>query len=84
MILPAQVVMMIFVRNFLITERKFLSAVRRKSEAEDRHAGDEEAGDDQVGEVVESPPPDLDAEGDVQVRFRAAVIDDLITNCRNS
>ena len=77
---------MIFVRtkNFLITKGKFLPAIWRQSEAKHRHAGDQEAGDDQVGEVVEGPPPDLDAEGDVQVRFGTAVVDDLITNGRNS
>ena len=77
---------MIFVRtkNFLITERKFLSAIRGQSEAQHSHAGDEKAGDDQVGEVVHRPPPDLDGEGDVQVGLRAALVDHLISNCGDS
>ena len=77
---------MIFVRtkNFLITKGKFLPAIWRQSEAQHRHAGDQEAGDDQVGEVVQSPPPDLDGEGDVQIRLRAAVVDHFIPDCGNS
>ena len=77
---------MIFVRtkNFLITERKFLSAIRGQSEAQHSHAGDEKAGDDQVGEVVHRPPPDLDGEGDVQVGGGAALVPHLVPLGRDS
>ena len=56
------------------TERQLLPGVRREGEAEQGHAGDEDAGDDQVEEVVESPPPDPDGEGDVHVGLRAALV----------
>ena len=56
------------------TERQLLPGVRREGEAEQGHAGDEDAGDDQVEEVVESPPPDSDGEGDVHVGLRAALV----------
>ena len=44
----------------------------------------QDTGDDQVTEVVESPPPDLDCEGDVQVGSRTALIENFIPFGRNS
>ena len=61
-----------------LTKWEFFSWVRRESEAQDRHGGDEKARHQQVVEVVESPPSDLDNEGDVQVGLWAAVVDDFI------
>ena len=66
------------------TERQLLPGVRREGEAEQGHAGDEDAGDDQVEEVVESPPPDLDGEGDVQVGGGAALVPHLVPLGRDS
>ena len=66
------------------TERQLLPGVRREGEAEQGHAGDEDAGDDQVEEVVESPPPDPDGEGDVHVGLRAAVVDDAVSSSWHS
>ena len=57
-----------------LTKSEFLPRVRGQSEAEERHAGDENTGDDEVEEIVESPPPDVDGEGDVHVGLRAAVV----------
>ena len=57
-----------------LTECQLLPWVRGQSEAEERHAGDENTGDDEVEEIVESPPPDVDGEGDVHVGLRAAVV----------
>ena len=66
------------------TERQLLPGVRREGEAEQGHAGDEDAGHDQVEEVVESPPPDLDGEGDVQVGGGAALVPHLVPLGRDS
>ena len=57
-----------------LTECQLLPWVRGESEAEQGHAGDEDAGHDQIEEVVESPPPDVDSEGDVHVGLGTAVV----------
>ena len=62
-----------------LTERKFLSRVWGQSEAEDCHGGDEKTRHYQVVEVVESPPPDLDDEGDVEVGLRTTVVNNFIS-----
>ena len=36
--------------------------------------GNENTGTDEVWEIVESPPPDVDGDCDVNVRLRAAVV----------
>ena len=61
-----------------LTQWQLLPGVRGEREAQHRHGGDQEAGHDQVGEVVQRPPPDLDGEGDVEIRLRAAIIDHLV------
>ena len=65
------------------TERQLLPGVRREGEAEQGHAGDEDAGDDQVEEVVESPPPDPDGEGDVHVGLGTALVHDVVPFSRH-
>ena len=67
-----------------LTECQLLPGVRRQREPQQRHAGDEDAGDDQIEEVVESPPPDLDGEGDVQVGGGAALVPHLVPLGRDS
>ena len=66
------------------TQWEFFSGVRGQREPQHRHGGDQEARHQQIVEVVEGPPPDLDGEGDVQVRFGTAVVDDLISLGRNT
>ena len=66
------------------TEGQLLPGVWREGEPEDCHAGDQDAGDDEVEEVVEGPPPDLDGEGDVQVRRGAALVPHLVPLGRDS
>ena len=68
----------------LRTEAQLLSRVRGKSEAEDSHGSDQETRHDQVEEIVESSPPDFDDVGDVKVRLRAAVVDNLVSLGGNS
>ena len=63
---------------FTLTQSQLLPGVRGQREAQHRHGGDQEARHDQVEEVVHRPPPDLEDVGDVQIRFRAAVVDNLI------
>ena len=67
-----------------LTQTEFLAAVGREGEVEHGHAGDEEAGHDQVKEIVKRPPPNLNYEGDVDVRLWAAVVDHLILLCRHT
>ena len=62
-----------------LTKTQFLSRVRGESEAQHCHGGDQETRHDQVEEVVESSPPDLDGEGDVQVWLRATLINNFIS-----
>ena len=66
------------------TEGQLLPGVWREGEPEDCHAGDQDAGDDEVEEVVEGPPPDLDGDGDVQVRRGAALVPHLVPLGRDS
>ena len=68
---------------FLLTKREFFSRVRGKSEAEHSHGSDENTGNDEIEEVVESPPPDVDPEGDVKVGSRTTIIDHLMSLGRN-
>ena len=67
-----------------LTKTQFLSRVRGESKAQHCHGGDQETRHDQVEEVVESSPPDLDGEGDVQVWLRAAVVDNFVSFCRDA
>ena len=69
---------------FPLTQSQLLPGVRGQGEAQHRHGGDQEARHDQVEKIVESSSSDLDGEGDIQVRFGTAVVDDLITNGRHS
>ena len=62
-----------------VTKRQLLPRVWGESEVQHRHGGYQEARHDQVVEVVQSSPPQLDHEGDVQIRLRAAVVDDLVS-----
>ena len=64
---------------FQLTKRQLLARVWGQGEVQHRHGGYQEARHDEVVEVVEGPPPQLDDEGDVQIRLRAAVIDDLVS-----
>ena len=50
---------------------------------EGSHGGDQDTGDDEVAEVVQRPPPDLDGEGDVQVRSGTALVENFIPFCGN-
>ena len=61
-----------------LTQWQLLPGVWGQREAQHRHGGDQETRHDQVGEVVQRPPPDLDGEGDVKIRLRAAIIDHLV------
>lgn len=61
------------------SERQLLAGVRRKCKAKHGHGGDQHARYDQVEEVVERPPPDDDHERDINIRFRAAVVIDLVS-----
>ena len=56
------------------TETDLLALVGRQNEREQRQHGDERARDDEVEAVVESSTSDVDAERDVYVRLRAALI----------
>ena len=64
--------------NYEPTQRELLPRVRGQREAQHRHGGDQQTRHDQVREVVERPPADLDEERDVQVRLRAAFVNNLI------
>jgi len=61
-----------------LTEGKFLAGIGRKGEPEDGHAGNQDARHDQVEEVIECASSDNDDKSDVYVRFRAAVVVDLV------
>ena len=69
---------------FSLTQSQLLPGVRGQREAQHRHGGDQEARHDQVEEVVHRPPPDLDCVGDVQIRLRTTIVNDLISFCRNT
>ena len=73
-----------FFFHFTLTQSQLLPRVRGQSEAQHRHGGDQEARHDQVEEVVHCPPPDLDCVGDVKIRLGTAVVNDLISFCRNT
>ena len=62
-----------------LTKRQLLPWVWGQGEVEHRHGGYQEARHDQVVEVVQGSPSQLDNEGYVQIRLRAAVIDDLVS-----
>ena len=64
---------------FQVTKRQLLPRVWGESEVQHRHGGYQEARHDQVVEVIQSSPSQLDHEGDVQIRLRAAVVDDLVS-----
>lgn len=68
-----------FASGLRLTEGEFLAGIGRQREPEDGHAGDQDARHDQVKEVVQCTPPDDDDEGDVYVRFRAAIVVDLVS-----
>lgn len=63
---------------FELTKGQLLPRVRGESEVKHRHGGYEQARHDQVVEVVQSSPPQLDHEGDVKIRLRAAVVDNRV------
>ena len=67
-----------------LTERELFPRVRRECESKDGHRRDEEARHDQVEEVVESPTSDPHHKGDVQVRFRTAVVDHFVPGSRHA
>ena len=67
----------------LRTQSQLLSGVWGQREAEHGHGSDEQARHDQIEEIVESSPSDLDDVGDVKVRLRAAVVNNLVPLGRN-
>lgn len=67
-----------------LAEREFLARIGRQGEPEYGHAGDQDARHDQVEEVVERASSDDDDEGDVYVRFRAAIVVDLVSLTRHT
>ena len=67
-----------YLLNISPCQRELLPGVRGQREAQHRHGGDQQTRHDQVREVVERPPADLDDERDVQVRLRAAFVNNLI------
>lgn len=68
-----------FASGFGLTEGEFLAGIGRQREPENGHAGNQDARHDQVEEIVECTPSDDDDESDVYVRFRAAIVVDLVS-----
>jgi len=62
-----------------LAEGEFLAGIGRQREPKDGHAGNQDARHDQVEEVVKCASPDDDDEGDVYVRFWAAIVVDLVS-----
>lgn len=62
-----------------LAEGEFLAGIGRQGKPEDGHAGNQDARHDQVEEVVECASSDDDDEGDVYVRFWAAIVVDFVS-----
>ena len=70
-----------YLLNISPCQRELLPGVRGQREAQHRHGGDQQTRHYQVVKVVHGSPPDLDGEGDVKIRLRAALIDHFVAGC---